>query len=305
MRRRCRPACTACTSPSGAEIEVRLAAGSFAVDRGRPVDVPATHGPRFSRGRLRRGRLPHADRGSAAAAAAGARRSSRARDRSSATIEALLDHPRLVLLRFDGSPRRGVGRPRASRPADPVRARARAARDVGRVDADRRPAGRLRAAVRELRAGLGIDPRDARARHRVRHHHARGRHLVDRRSRARSAPSVRRAVSHSRQRRRPPSADAERTADGSSRSAPPSCARSSTPPRATGSCAPGTGVADQRVGPSQPAARRRCHPLRHARARQQPLPAAARVRGRRHAGRRRRRARGAAATGRTSSATRC
>ena len=41
-----------------------------------------------------------------------------------------------------------------------------------------------------------------------------------------------------------------RRADGSSRSARRSCARSSTPLRATASCVAGDGIADQRIGPT-------------------------------------------------------
>ena len=51
-----------------------------------------------------------------------------------AVVERLLGHPRLVALRFTGSREHDPGRARAARPADPVRARARAAGAVGRVD---------------------------------------------------------------------------------------------------------------------------------------------------------------------------
>ena len=51
----------------------------------------------------------------------------------------------------------------------------------------------------------------------------------------------------------------------------------------------GDGLATQRIGAGDPLARRRCDPLRHPRARHQPLRVAARVRGRRDAGPRERR----------------
>ena len=90
------------------------------------------------RRRLRRGRLSHADRGSRRC-----RRRSTPGDRLrlgplTARVDGLLGHPRLVALRFDGASRAGLGRPRAPRPADPVRAHARSPRAVGCLDADRR-----------------------------------------------------------------------------------------------------------------------------------------------------------------------
>ncbi len=66
-------------------------------------------------------------------------------------------------------------------------------------------------------------------------------------------------------------------AGASSRSAPRSSGRSSTPPRAMASSARGDGLATQRIGPSTHAPHRRRDPLRHARARHEPLRAAARV----------------------------
>ena len=102
--------------------------------------------------------------------------------------------PGRAALRWRG--RRGVGRHRAARAADPVRARARAARALGRLDADRRacrsPSSRRRLASRSTGHARGA----ARARRRVRDDHPRGRHLLDRRSGARRAPAARRAVPH-------------------------------------------------------------------------------------------------------------
>ena len=64
--------------------------------------------------------------------------------------------------------RRGDRRHRPARPAGAVRAPRRAARALGRVDADRRTAGRLRAAVGGLRARLAAARRVPPARHRLR-----------------------------------------------------------------------------------------------------------------------------------------
>ena len=88
------------------------------------------------RRRVRRGRLSHADGGRRRATPA---RPATARARAAAaTVEHVLGHPRLVVAAVRRHGGRGLGRPRAPRPADPVRARADAARAVGRVDAGRR-----------------------------------------------------------------------------------------------------------------------------------------------------------------------
>ena len=138
--------------PSGAPIEVRLA--------GRSSLSPRR--PQVLGGRVRRGRLAHAHRRSGLAAAARARRPSHARTarrdhrgsaRPSATRGTELRRPS----------RHGVGRRRAAWAADPVRVLERGARALGRLDADRRPPGRLRAAVGGLRARLA-HPRALRAR---------------------------------------------------------------------------------------------------------------------------------------------
>jgi S-adenosylmethionine:tRNA ribosyltransferase-isomerase len=74
----------------------------------------------------------------------------------SATAEALLDHPRFVSVRFDGSPaaiwRAWHGM--AGRSNTPT---CRRHCLMGRVDADREPAGGIRAAVRDLCGRLAID----------------------------------------------------------------------------------------------------------------------------------------------------
>ena len=114
----------------------------------------------------------------------------------SATITALLGHPRLVSLRFHGSPDRDLGRSRAPRQAHPVLACADAARPVGCLDGDCEPARRVRTALGGLRPRLAHNRRDARARYRIRHHHACRRHFVDGRSGAGQAASLRRTVRH-------------------------------------------------------------------------------------------------------------
>ena len=110
-------------------IEVRLAGRRSLA----PDDVAA-----LPRRRVRRRRLPHAHRGPAAAAAARAPATGWRSGRSPRPSCALARPPApgRAALRRHG--RRDLGRPRAARPADPVRARRRAAGALGRVDADRR-----------------------------------------------------------------------------------------------------------------------------------------------------------------------
>ena len=73
---------------------------------------------------------------------------------SSATIVRLLDHPRLVELQFDGDATAHLARAGATGQAGSVRPSARAARLVGRMDANRRATGGVRTAVGGLRARL-------------------------------------------------------------------------------------------------------------------------------------------------------
>ena len=212
--------------PTGAAIEVRLAGAALARRRRSP---PAFGAVVFGAGDFRtrtEDRPPPpplaAGRPPGARAAHGDRRAACSTIRGS-FVAALRRHRR-----------RGLGRPRAPRPADPVRARAEplALWDVWTPIAG--AAGRVRAAVGRLRARLADARRAAQPRHRLRDAHARGRHLVDRRSRARPAsaastsriafPSDRVAPSATRAARRP----------RSSRSARPSCARSSTRRAAAG-----------------------------------------------------------------------
>ena len=89
-----------------------------------------------------------------------------------------------------------LGRPGPSRPPDPVRLRSGAAGDLGHVDANRQPAGGIRAALGGIHPRLGGDRLAPRAGRGVCHPHARRRHLLDGRCRARSAAAARRAVRH-------------------------------------------------------------------------------------------------------------
>ena len=176
-----------------------------------------------------------------------------------------------------GPPRRSLGRPRAARPADSVRARADAARAVGRVDADRR---RCRSpSSRRRRASRSTGRRSARCAS------AASRSRRSRSPRASRRPATRRSIGGfrstsptgfpTRRRRR----SAARDRDGGR-----IVAVGTTVVRALEHAAARDGVvrAGRRhrgsaSGSVQPAARRRCDPLGHARTRQQPLPAAARV----------------------------
>ena len=123
--------------------------------------------------------------------------------------------------------RRDLGRHRAPRQADPVRARRRAARALGRVDARRGAAGRVRGAVGRLRARLAA-ARACAQRHRLRDADARGRPVVDRRRGARRAAAVRRALSPAGGDGRGDRGKRMRGAVASSRSARPSRVRSSS-----------------------------------------------------------------------------
>ena len=113
--------------PSGAPIEVRLAGRrSLARRRRARASAPSCSAPATTARAPRTAPLPPP---------LARRRRARARPAARDGRCALLGHPRLVELRFDGDAGRDLGRHRAPRPADPVRARRRAARAVGRVDA--------------------------------------------------------------------------------------------------------------------------------------------------------------------------
>ena len=153
--------------------------------------------------------------------------------RSAPSSRTLLGHPRLVAPALRRHAGRDLGGPRAARPADPVRARGRAARAVGRVDADRRPAGRLRAAVGRLRARLararGAATRAACAFATLTHAagiSSTGDAELDRRLPFDEPYRIPPATAR-------PSREARAAAGASSRSARPSCAPSSMRPAAT------------------------------------------------------------------------
>ena len=113
----------------------------------------------------------------------------------SATIDALLDHPRLVRLRFDGCPDAiWAGLAHHGRPIQYASPRRAQLWDVW----TRMPASPWPRAASASFTGLGIDRRDAGEADRVRDNHACGGHLFYRRSRARSALAVRRDLSYFR-----------------------------------------------------------------------------------------------------------
>ena len=228
--------------PSGAEIEVRLAGRAFARPRRRVHVVLG--------GRVRRaatsGRAPRIGRCRRRCA----RRSRSRSDRSSATVESLLDHPRLVSLRFDG-PADAIwaGLARHGRPIQYAHVPAPLALwDVWT------PIAGLPVAFEPPSAGFALDWRRSRA---MRERgvafatltlaagiSSTGDPELDR------AAAVRRAVSHSRRPPRPPSATRERqggriVAVGTTvvRALEHAAARD-------GVVHPGDGLANQRVGPA-------------------------------------------------------
>ena len=160
-RRRCPPACTASMSRAARRSKCGSRSG-FARDRSRAsagceANAPAQRSE-IPRCRLRRGRLPHADRRPAAAAVACARRSSVASGGPfAATVEGLFDHPAsgpAAVRRLDWTPSGPALRVTAGRSSTRTCPRRSQLWDVWTPIAGR--AGRLRAAVGELRAGLGI-----------------------------------------------------------------------------------------------------------------------------------------------------
>ena len=157
-----------------------------------------------------------------------------------AIVERLLDHPRLFELRFAGN-RAAVlaGLARHGRPIQYAHVPEPLALWDVWTQHCRRP-GRVRAAVGRLCARLAHARGLAAARHRLCHADARRRHLVDRRSRARPAAALRRALSHTRAHRGGDRAGEARRRPRSSPSARPWCARSKPPPMPTAACAPET-----------------------------------------------------------------
>ena len=235
-RQRCRDA---------AGEPVRRHVPSGAADRGAPG------GPRLARRRrrqplrrraVRRRRLPDAHRGSAAAAAlvrpAIGWRSARCARPSSA----LLDHPRLIALRFDGPPRRSG---KASRGTDGRSSTRTSPQPLALWDTWTPIAGPP-VAFEPPSAGFVLDWSALAAMTAARRRAS---------PRSRTPPASRRPATRSWMRccrstsrtafpQRTAAAMREarrRAAVGSSRSAPPSCGRWSTRRRATGSSAPATG----------------------------------------------------------------
>ena len=140
-------------------------------DRGAARGVAFARRPHAVRGHcVRGGRSSHAHRGPAASAAAFARRPPLARParrhRRAAARPSTPFHPAVR-----GRSGRRPGRPRAPWAADPVCARPQAARSLGRLDANRRRSGRVRAALGRLCAGLAHTCGLAAPRRRFRHAH--------------------------------------------------------------------------------------------------------------------------------------
>ena len=193
--------------------------------------------------RLRRGRSSHAHGRPAASACACRRATAFGSARSTPSSSALLGHPRLVELRFLGSRAAGACRTGAARPADPVRA---CPEPLALWDVWTKIAASP-VAFEAPSAGFALDWRTLqawrRARRRLRNAHPCRGHFFDRRSRARLATSVRRAVPHPR---------AHRGADraGEARRQPHhrdrhdvSCARWRPPPMPTAGVRAGNGIA--------------------------------------------------------------
>ena len=145
----------------------------------------------------------------------------------------LLNHPRLISLRFDGTPQKiweGLvrhGRPiQYSHVPTPL-----ALWDTWTPIAG--PPGRLRAAVSRLRARLEHARIHARPRNPLRHNHPRRRHLIHRRRGTGRPTPLRRALSHSRDPPRSSSNPRKPAARASSPSVHRSSARWSMPPPGT------------------------------------------------------------------------
>ncbi len=140
--------------------------------------------------RIRRGRFSHADGTQAApagpaargrAAAGAATRRCRERARASTPDRDAIS----------GLGRGHLGRPGALWAAHPVCASLTTARDLGYVDANRQPAGRVRASVSELHSRLGHDSVTPFTRCAVRDPDSRRWNFINGRSRSRSASPVR------------------------------------------------------------------------------------------------------------------
>ena len=134
-----------------------------------------------------------------------------------------------------------MGRARSTRTPDSVRPRPAAAGALGYLDQHCGAARRLRSAIRRLPSRLVDAERSASARRALRDAHARGGHLVHRRSCAGCTSALRRTLRHSVIDSGSDRADEARRAAASSPSAPPSSARSSTRLEETGMCPPAPG----------------------------------------------------------------
>ena len=102
-----------------------------------------------------------------------------------ARVQRILDHPRLIELRFEGRSGSDLAWPGPPRASHPVRLRGASAVDRRHVDAGGRPARRVRAAVRWIHPGLVDAAGAARTSRSFRHHHPRRRHLFHWRCRTR------------------------------------------------------------------------------------------------------------------------
>ena len=193
----------------------------------------------------------------------------------SATVTAVLGHPRLVALHFDGSPETiwaGIAQPRQAIQYAHVDDAAGA---VGCVDEV--AAGRLRSSRRRpVSRSTGRRSRDCARAASISRPSLMPPASPRRATRTRQPTPVRRAVRHSCGRPREPSRARTRAAVGSSRSAQPSFARSST--RQCARCRPSWSGRRRSTNRRRHALRDcRRNPFRHARARHEPLRAAARL----------------------------
>ena len=171
-----------------------------------------------------------------------------------------------------------MGGPGAPRPPDPVRAPCRTARAVGRVDADRGAAGRLRGALGGLQSRLALARNDETSRNQLRDHHPRRRHFLDRRCSARCEATLRRALSHTaRDRDRGAPSESERQARRRRRHHRRACARARRVRARLRARGPGHSDTAHRCDDATQ--RRGRHDLRRARTGNEPLRIAARVRG--------------------------
>ncbi len=198
--------------------------------------------------------------------------------RLTAEVESLLGHPRLLSLRFLGG---RDSRPRRIGPAwaaDPIRACSRAARSLGRLDADCRRPDRLRAALGGICARLAHARRLAAARRscspRSRMPPGSPRREIRRSTGGFPSTSPTASPRGARRPSRAPSGETARiVAIGTSVVRALESAAD-----ADGEVRAGDGVARGRIGRGTTAPRRRCDPDRRASARRKPFRAPAGLR---------------------------